>query len=842
MRASPGTVIWKLAYRHAAARPGRSALTLFSIVIAVAAVSSVAIAISTTRIAYRDMFASVSGPAALEISSEIGGGFDEKALAAAEGAPGVALAVPLLQRPTILYASGRRVQLLAVGVDPAKYRRLRELTVQEGQPWDAGQGVYLEADFARRIGVQTQGQVRLLTRRGLRTVTVAGLVASRGSAAARLSGMMFMPLRQAQSLFAARGKVDSIQLVLDASAKAETVQQALAARLPPGVAVRPPATRTRLAEETLESSEQALSLASAFSLLLATFIILNTFLMNVGERRRHLAILRAIGATRRQVGRLLFAESVVLGCAGTLLGLLAGIAGAQGLTLVLDNILLASLPPAQLGVWPLAIASLCGLGVALLGAAVPAWHAARLSPREGMSGAAREEGERAPRRSLVAGSMVTLASGSLLAACILGWLPAQLAVSTAAVLLVGIVLLAVAAFPILSRIVAAVLSPLLRVEARLAHRQLRRHRLRSALTIGVLFLACATGVGLACAILDNVRDVRHWYQRAIVGDFFLRAMMPDMATGMAADMPEELDQEIRQIPGIENIDTFRLVRARAEGGPVIVVVREYTSDRHVHFDLKEGDAARLRDRLFQGQAVIGSVLAQRMGLHLGGTVALETLQGTQRLRIAGIANDYLVGGLTIYMERGLAKRLLGVEGVDGYVVRARPHALADVELRLQTLCTRHGVLLHSFADIRQMIDSMVAGVVGCLWGILALGFVAASFGVVNTLTMNVLEQTRELGLLRIIAMTRRQIRRTILAQAIILGILGVLPGVCAGLGLAYLIGLAAMPVLGRAVEFAFHPRLMGSSALGGLAIVLLSAMLPVERAARLNLAEALQYE
>jgi putative ABC transport system permease protein len=246
--------------------------------------------------------------------------------------------------------------------------------------------------------------------------------------------------------------------------------------------------------------------------------------------------------------------------------------------------------------------------------------------------------------------------------------------------------------------------------------------------------------------------------------------------------------------------------------------------------------------LFAGEVVIGSVLSQRTGRKLGDMLTLESLQGPKSLRIAGVTNEYMVGGLTLYMERGIAKQLLNVEGVDAYIINTDPPARAQVERQLQDLCTKYGVVLHSFTEIRRMIDTMKSGVVGSLWGILALGFIVASFGVVNTLTMNVLEQTRELGLLRIIAMTRGEVRKAIFAQAVIVGLIGVVPGVLAGIGMAYLISLATMPAIGHAVEFNARPLLILGCILGGMAIVIISAVFPAERAARLNLAEALQYE
>jgi putative ABC transport system permease protein len=240
--------------------------------------------------------------------------------------------------------------------------------------------------------------------------------------------------------------------------------------------------------------------------------------------------------------------------------------------------------------------------------------------------------------------------------------------------------------------------------------------------------------------------------------------------------------------------------------------------------------------------VIGTVLAQRTGLKQGDQITLETLQGPKKVRIAGLTNEYLVGGLAIYMERNVAKRLLGVEGVDAYIIHADPKALRDVQTRLEALTKKYGVLLHSFVDLRSLIDGMVTGIDGCLWGILVLGFLVASFGVVNTLTMNVLEQTRELGLLRIVAMTRWQVRKTILGQAAIIAAIGVVPGVLSGVGVAYLISLGTTAATGHTVAFTFRPLLMVTCLVGALAVVLLSALVPTERAARIELAKALQYE
>ncbi|NUQ62054.1 MAG: FtsX-like permease family protein [Pirellulales bacterium] len=834
--------LWKYSVRAIRRRPGRAALTLLSVVIGVAAVVSVSIATSTTQQAYREMFANVSGRASLEVVANGGGSYDQEVLKTVEQVPGVETAVPVVQRPTIMYLGGRRVKLVAMGIDPMRDRAVRRYEVQRGTFLDGPGGVVLEADFAKALGIDVGREVKFLTRKGMQRMQVAGLLDAKGAGALRLGGLVFMRLEVAQHLFGVDGELDAIQIVLRPDAGSNTVREAIARLLPVGLDVRRPAARSQLVEETLHSSNQGLRMATAFSLLLAAFIILNTFLMNVGERRQQLALLRAVGATRRQIVWLLVRESLVMGGIGTALGIVVGLFGAYLLTHSLTGLLQVSLPSMILTAQPFLLAALFGFGLSLVGAAVPARRASRLTPLEALGAVAPDDMEGVSYKSIAAGLLITLVSAGLLTGVMAGWLPAGFGPVPGVFLLVGLVFLLPLGLDRLAHWVALPLRPLLGAETRLAERQVLRHRARSTLTIGVLFLAASTGIGLGNAILDNVQDVRDWYHQTVAADFFIRAMMPDMATGLSADLPEELGDEIRQVPGITNIDTARFVQAKAAGQSVVIIVREFTDPERMYFDLEKGDPQEVRRRLHEGGVVIATVLAQRAGLGAGDAISIETREGTRTLRIAGLADEYLVGGLAVYMQRDVARRLLGVSGVDAYIIQADQGRLADVKQRLQSLAEKHGALLHSLSDIRRMIDGMVDRIEGALWGVLVLGFIVAAIGVVNTLTMNVLEQTRELGLLRIVAMTRRQVRRTILLQAVMMGAIGLVPGTLAGVCVAYLVYLATAPVTGHTVEFIFRPTMLAGSLMVAIGIVIAAAWIPAARAARLNASEALHYQ
>jgi len=318
---------------------------------------------------------------------------------------------------------------------------------------------------------------------------------------------------------------------------------------------------------------------------------------------------------------------------------------------------------------------------------------------------------------------------------------------------------------------------------------------------------------------------------------------------MAAPMPEAFAKDLRAIDGVANVDSIRFVNAsvhlsrpKPRKQQVMVFVRDFTDKGNLPLDIKDGDPAQIRQLLSQGEVVLGTVLANSMGAKVGEEITLGTREGPKQLRVAGTTTAYMVGGMVIYMEGQTARRLLNVEGVDMYIVNTLPGMLPEVNAKLKLPCEQNGLMLHSFADLRRRIDELTTGVIASLWGLLALGLIVGAFGIANTLTMNVLEQTRELALLRVVAMTRWQVRKTIFAQAVIIGCIGLTTGIGGGIVGAYVINLSALPLLGHAPEFALHPSLLAICFGIGMAVILAAAWLPAERAARLNLLIALQYE
>lgn len=881
--------LWRHTVRQVRTRPARAFLTLLSIVLGVGAVVSVSMATRVTRRAYQGMFQAMAGKADLEISGLAGGAFPQAEVLPWLGTvPGVQAVTPVIQRRTVIYlADHERVGTSILAIDPETSAPFRDFQITSGSLFQKGAGIVLEASFARNLGLKLHDTVRIKMKgQKLQEATIVGLFEPKGATSLVQGGMVILPLPAAQQGFysvAERKKkpVTAVQIILAKGADLNRVktliagklremhEQALAVEaadqvedeaaadsLPRHVelAIRAPTARTQQAEATQQQTEMALQMATALSLVVAMFIILNTFLMNVSERRRQFGIMRAIGATRSQIVGMLLGEGLMMGVVGTFLGTVAGLVGAYFLTRAMTQLARTELPPLQLTPTPFLLGAAFGLGISLAGTYLPARRAGKLSPLEGMSTVAPEDRDGFPPFYTWVGAITVCVTLALLAACIMGWLPMGPSVIFSVVMLIGLVLLLPSAIDGLASIATAFLMPFIGLEGRLANRQILRRRTRTSLTIGVLFVAISTGIGLAGTLVDNVREIKDWYHRTVVGDFFVRAMIPDNSPGAMPDMPPELGDEIASIPGVQQVETMRWVKtdarhpARTVGAPepapvqVTVICREFKSQDHVSLALVDGSTEEVRAAMDRGEVVIGTVLAQKLGLERGEQVQIDTPRGRQSFTIAGMTNEYNYGGLAVYMQRDRAAKFFDVTGVDAFIIMAESGSAQEVESALRSMCDEYGLMLNSFEELARLVEGLMAGVIGCLWGLLFLGFVVAAFGIVNTLMMNVLEQTRELGLMRIVAMTKGQVRKMILAQAAIMGFLGLAPGMLAGIAVAWLAAKASLNASGHAVQFEFHPGMLSLSFAAAFVIVVIAAWAPAERAARLELVQALQYE
>ncbi|MBX7074808.1 MAG: FtsX-like permease family protein [Pirellulales bacterium] len=833
--------------RELRGRPVRALLTLLGISIGVAAIVAIWLTVGTTRSAYREMFTTLAGRAELEIVAEGSGRFDAEEVATLARVPGVRALVPNVQSHTALATGNGVVGVLLLGIDPRLDQLARDYTFAEGRQVAGDDEIVLQAGFARDSGLKLGDRVRLLSPRGSREATIVGLLAAQGAAAIAGGNVVFVTLSAGRAMHGfSEQEANSLAVVLDEGASVERVEQALAATLPIGLRAQRPASRSRLAQDSLLSTEQGLSAMSAVSLVAGAFVVLNTFLMNLSERRRQMAILRAIGATRRQVVRMVLVEALVLGLAGTALGTAAGVLLSMALTAAVQKVIGAPLPELRLTPWPFVLALVVGPVMSLAATYLPARQAASRSILTGLLQLDDESAGAARRWPALLGVILVAVDGALIVTVLSGRISAEQLTTLLPLVMGGCLVACVLLMPLvvrpLTRLAAWLLHPWTGLEGKLAQRQLTRRPTRTALTLGVLFIAIVVALSMGHSLINNVQDVQEWTRRTITSDFLVRSVMPDTGLLAAAGMPPNLGESMARLPGVARVGALNFVTVRIGEARALLLARDQSVDGPLSLDLVAGDEADVRARLLAGEAVVGTLLARRLNVAPGDTIELATRQGPRTVRVAALTTEYTVGGMALYMERAAVSEWLPLRAVDVFMVVTRPGQAKSLGVELKQFCESRNLMLQSQQDFRVMLDRMMSGVLGSLWLLMALVFVVASLGVVNTLTMNALEQTREFGVLRAIGMQRRQARKMVISEALTLSLASALPGAVVGMALAWLVNRAVYPLMGHPVDFQIEWWFVAACLASAVVISLLASLLPARRVAGLNVVSALQYE
>ena len=834
--------ISRLLRRQWRKRPGRALATVASVAVAVAAVVATWVAADASRAGYRRLAETVEGVPSIDISARGGGRFEATVLPKLADIPGVRAVVPLFFRPTLLRVGEKRVREVAVGVDAAALVEAGLLTLTSGRPCEAADEVVLDAALAEGLAKRIGDEVIMFARRSIRRMTVVGIADSQSLKWFAEGGGVVVDIQPLEEMSNAFGLVDRVRVVVAPGGSRPAVLAAVAKRLPATLAAEVPAGRAGMAEDVLHSANLGLDFVTGLTVAMAFFLVGNAMLMNVTERRRSFALLRVLGATGRQVERFVMAEAALLGAAGSVVGAAAGLAAAVPISAGISRTLQA--PAASLVVHPLVIPAAIALGtlVAVAAAWWPAREAADVEPLAGLADAPPP-----PRgvsgRFLAMAVVMWAVSAVVMTLVVWGWLPPRAAVPAGILMMLAFVATTPVVLPTLCAACARLIPKRWRIERTLAVEQIIRQPIRTALTTGVLVVAVSNAIGLGHAIRDNVDDVRGWYTRLMRADWMLtHAGMVSGGLAMAGPKIRMAEEEVRALPGVKRVEGIGVAAGRVAGGACVVVARDIPADTPLPTDPVGTTEADLRLALDRGEAAAGTLLARRSGIKPGDEVEVEVYGRTARVKIAALVVDYTSGGASLLLRRDVAARLFGMEAADIVLVTAEPGAMASLRDSLQRIAESHGMLLRSFENVQAFINGIVGGVVNSLWMILGLGFVVGSLGVANTVTMNVLEKTRTLGLLRAVGMTSGQVTRLVVLESVLLGVSGGLIGAVGGMCTALLIQFASQPLLGHPIRASLRPSVVAVNLVAAVAVTALAAWIPARRAVRLDLLESISAE
>ncbi len=646
-------------------------------------------------------------------------------------------------------------------------------------------------------------------------------------------------LGTAQRVFGKVGRYDSIDVKAAPGVGAIDLRTRVAAAVPQGVEA---VTSQQVADESAKAVQSALSffgtallVFAGISLFVGGFIILNTFSILVAQRTRELALLRALGASRRQVLVSVVAEAGIVGLFASLVGLGLGVLVAIGLQSLLKAFGI-DLPASGTKVLPrtVIVSLVVGVVVTVVSSIAPARRASRIPPMAALRGGGVEQGGSLRRRSVVGLAIALVGGAALFDGLFVGGSNALSLVGLgAALVFVAVALLSPLAASPMARVIGAPFARIAGLSGRLGRQNAMRNPRRTAataaaLTVGLGLVACVSV--LAASIKDSASSVVDDYLSA---DYIISTsnFQPSISTDLAPRLAQQ--RELAAVSGLQTGEWRSSGQSRTlyAGDPA-------TIGKVLKFDVTGGDAQGLA----RGEVMVDEKELKDKGLAIGGTLPMTfSRTGTHDPRIAGtfaknqLLGNYLISTATYdanYTDRldfvVLAK---AAPGITPAVARAAVERVTadfpNVELRDQ-------------AQFKKQQADQVNQILGLVTALLALSIIIALFGIVNTLALSVFERTRELGLLRAVGMSRRQVRSMIRGESVIIAVLGAVLGLAVGV----LFGWAVVAALSdQGIKTLVIPggQLVLYVILAAVAGVV-AAVFPARRAARLDVLAAISYE
>ncbi|MFI0812894.1 ABC transporter permease [Streptomyces echinatus] len=698
--------------------------------------------------------------------------------------------------------------------------------------------VLLDSETAKRAGYKVGDTVRLSVDGPVLTPVVSGIFTTDDGNVAAGGSLTLFDTPTAQALFGKKGTYDEI----DVQAAAGTGQAALKARLDKALPAKLVDTTTgrRLADdqaEAISSSmsglKQALLVFAGIALFVGTFIIANTFTMLVAQRTRELALMRAVGASRRQVTRSVLIEAFAVGTVAGVTGLAAGVGIGAGLRSLLGSFG-ASLPDGPLVISPGTVATALAVGIliTMLAAWLPGRRAAKIPPVAAMSSVHAK----ATTKSLVLRNTL----GSLFAAAGVAVVLAGTGMATdtgQAAMGIGAVLLIIGVFvltPLLSRPLIAAASPVLRVfgvSGKLARQNSVRNPRRTAATASALMIGLTLITGMTVMAGSLQTSIDKMASSAIRADYVVSManrgpLSPDVARKLAG------------ADGVTDSSPLRNGESRIDGATEFLTGVDGAAIGKLT-DLKVTDGSF---SVGGTRVVVDEDRAEDHGWKPGSRFTAHFEDGkAQRLTVAGVyeGNDMLNG--ILLDNKVLTPHLTDPADMQVMVKTADGASDSAKDGLEKVLGSNPAIKVQDKQDISDEIAKMFTLMLNLVYGLLGMAVIVAVLGVINTLAMSVFERAQEIGMLRAIGLERRAVKRMVRLESLVISLFG---GVL-GIGLGVFFGWAAGELLGTKMPTYELVLPWGRMAVflllaGGVGV--LAALWPARRAARLNMLAAIKAE
>ena len=687
----------------------------------------------------------------------------------------------------------------------------------------------------RRLRVQVDGR-----RVELR---VLGVVRSSDEETRRvLDGLLLMDVGAAQQLFGLGGRLTRLDLIAD-----EAALQRLRPLLPEGTRLAPASEQAGAAEQLTAAFQLNLTALSLLALVVGMFLIYNTVMFSVVQRRAVFGTLRALGAEPRQVLALILAEAAAASAVGAALGVALGFVLGQGAVRLVtqtvnDLYFVLSVRRAELDPGSVARGALLGIGAGLLAALAPALEAARVEPVSALRSSVWEEAtHRLLPRVALAGALLALLGAGFLAGAG-GSLPSSFAGLFAIVL--GLALLTPAGTTGLMRLAAPLAGALFGTLGRLAARTVARAVARTGVAVAALMVAVCVTIGVTLMIGSFRATVENWLGLALRADVYVSA--PPAGAGVAPALAPGLLARVAAVPGVAEVESVRLAEVSSPEGPVHVAVTDSRQGRAEGlYRFARGSPAEAWRRVRSGAVLVSEPFAHRRGLPpQGGRVSLLTDRGLRQFEVAGTYYDYATERGTVLMHRDTWERCFDDRALTSLAVWAAPGVTSDqLAGRLRAALGGTALEVTPNAALRRTALAIFDRTFAVTQALRLLAVVVAFIGVWSALMALTVERTRELATLQALGLTPPQLLALACLETGLMGLAAGLFSLPTGWLLAViLVDVINVRSFGWTMTLVPDPWVFAQALAVSVTAALLAGVYPVARLLRRPVAAALRQE
>jgi len=780
--------------------PFRTLITILGVAVGVAVFLSIRLANEQTMMSFTESVDLVLGRADAVIRAE-GMEFDETHFENLHVLRKQIKAYPVIEGYGIESTSGEVVEI--IGTDLLQDSGIRDFSLKTKEKDLKGllplimdpAGVILPEKFIPNVQFKAGSSLKFLIKGKEKELKVNAVLENKGIGKALNGNFALMDIAAAQNVFEKFGRLDRIDIQFLQPTKFDAMQKKISALLPGHLQVERPQRKSQQVEKMLRAFQYNLTALSFVALLVALYLIYNMIALSVVRRRVEIGTLRALGATPTLIAIIFFLEAGIIGAIGSIFGIGLGYYFAQfsldAISLTVNNLYAPSYVTEINFQWQeMGPYFLLGVILSFISALIPAWDAAKTPPtvvmRRGSYDLKLFRGSR--QLNFLAGAVILLAGFCTQLPPVhqfpyFGFLSVFL-------IILGLSMLSPAALLWTRNKSHNFFKNMMGGEGLLACKNLSQNVGRNALAVSSLAIAFMMVISMSIMVHSFRQTVIVWIDQTLKADLFVR-----VAGGRDIDyqhtLPSDPIQKLKSISGVAAIDQFRAIDISYNNLPVVLATGDFSVlSKFGNLIIKSGlpTTELSQNMVGNDRVIVSEAFSLKHRVSVGDILNLQTLNGRTKFEVSAVYFDYSRERGYIILDRTTFLKYYKENQINSFVIYLNDKSkLNQVRKEVLKTLNEHRLIIRSNTELKKQVLEVFDKTFAITYSLEIIAILVAVLGLFNTLVSLILERKREIGILRFIGAFTRQIKRMILIEAGILGLIGSAMGLVAGVVVSYIL-------------------------------------------------------